>query len=264
MDTQVEYVMDEEVKLGSGDAGDTGGSRDGDKGKKDKGKKDKGKKDKGKNKKKKRRGLLSQTLNEDDWNKPIDLKITDTLKKAVQKYMDDGTIPQVYLSHLIELERRFVEEKGFTNGIQTTDKNNEKCYNNVKTARHPGNYLMSFNVMSYGNGMPFFDTTRARFTRQQKNMLFCKASQIPELKRILKTTTTTEDKSVLYQDCLNAAQKQFPEDSIEELRGPYFPGHNTPDFPLPNGCSHRRGSKYAYYSRSKNEDFHTSYEHVTG
>ena len=94
MDTQVEYVMDEEVRLGIGDAGDTDGSRDGDKddedesrtggkdkkgkdkkGKKEKGKKKKGKKKKGK-KKKKRRRLLSQTLNEDNWNKPIDMKIT--------------------------------------------------------------------------------------------------------------------------------------------------------------------------------------------
>ena len=128
MDTQVEYVMDEDVKLGSGDAGDTGGSKMLIKAKRikmtrrDKGKKDKGKKDKGKKKKKKRRGLLSQTLNEDDWNKPIDLKITDTLKKAVQKYMDDGTIPQVYLSHLIELERRFVEEKGFPMGFRPLTK----------------------------------------------------------------------------------------------------------------------------------------------
>ena len=141
--------------------------------------------------------------------------------------------------------------------IQTTDEDNEACYDNVKATRHPGNYLMSLNLMSYGGGMTFIDTTRLRFTQQQKEMFFCKASQIPELKRILKTTTATEDKSVLYEDCLNAAQKQFPEDSIEELRGPWFSFHN-----LPNGCSHRRGSNVAYYSRAKNEDFETSYEYV--
>ena len=32
---------------------------------------------------------------------------------------------------------------------------------------------------------------------------------------------------------------------------------------MPNGCSHRRGSNVAYYSRAKNEDFETSYEYVT-
>ncbi len=85
------------------------------------------------------------------------------------------------------------------------------------------------------------------------------ASEIPELKRIFKTTTTTEDKSVLYEDCLTAAQKQFPEDSIVELKGTFFASHN-----LPNGCSHRRGSVAAYYSRAKNEDFDTDYEYVTG
>ena len=123
-------------------------------------------------------------------------KLQRKLKNDILKYIDKNIIPNVYLPHLKELERKFVEVSGFKGdeegkaGIQTSNANNEKCYNEIKAARHPSNEIMSFNVMSYGWGVTTSDVEKLRFTRDQRAIVFCHLSQIPSLKKILRTSTT--------------------------------------------------------------------------